>query len=153
MIKLGLILSLLGGVSLENESSQIRGHSHVLIIGEPGTGKSVLLKETATLADRSFFTNGIGTSSAGLSVSYFKEGKDWMVEAGALVLADNGICCIDELTLLTKKDEKSLLECMEQQTISSAKASVVGKFNARTTVIGACNPIRPGQKYDPDVDL
>ena len=71
-----------------------------------------------------------------------------MIEAGALVLADNGICCIDELTLLSKKDEKSLLEAMEQQTISSAKASVIGNFNARTTVICACNPIRQGQRYD-----
>lgn len=76
-----------------------------------------------------------------------------MIEAGALVLADNGVCCIDELTLLSKKDEKSLLECMEQQTISSAKASVIGKLNARTTVICACNPITPGQRYDADVDL
>ena len=76
-----------------------------------------------------------------------------MIEAGALVLADNGVCCIDELTLLSKKEEKSLLESMEQQTISSAKASVIGKLNARTTVICACNPIRPGQKYDEDLDL
>ena len=104
MVKLGLILALLGGVSMDNENSRIRGNSHVLLIGEPGTGKSVLLKEIAKLADRSFFTNGIGTTSAGLSVSYFKEGGDWMIEAGALVLADNGICCIDELTLLNKKD-------------------------------------------------
>ena len=79
MIKLGLILALLGGVSLENESSKIRGQSHVLLVGEPGTGKSVLLKETAKLADRSFFTNGIGTTSAGLSVSYFKDGGDWTI--------------------------------------------------------------------------
>lgn len=67
----------------------------MLLIGEPGTGKSVLLKEAASLAERSFFTNGIGTSSAGLSVSYYKDGADWAIEAGALVLADNGVCCID----------------------------------------------------------
>lgn len=60
---------------------------------------------------------------------------------------------IDELTLLAKKDEQSLLEAMEQQTISSAKASVVGKFNARSTVIAACNPITPGQKYNNEIDL
>lgn len=70
-----------------------------------------------------------------------------------MVLADNGVCCIDELTLLSKKDENSLLEAMEQQTVCSAKASVVGKLNARTTVICACNPITPNQRYDPGLDL
>jgi DNA helicase MCM9 len=100
---------LLGGVSLQNEQTKIRGQSHVLLVGEPGTGKSVLLKEAANLAERSFLTNGIGTSSAGLSVSYVKDGSDWSIEPGALVLADNGVCCIDELTLLSKKDENSLL--------------------------------------------
>ncbi len=67
----------------------------MLLIGDPGTGKSVLIQEAYALAERSFFTNGIGTSAAGLSVSYYKEGNDWMIEAGALVLADNGVCVID----------------------------------------------------------
>lgn len=78
-IKLGLILSLLGGVSYKNENSKLRGQSHVLLIGDPGTGKSVLIQEASSLADRSFFTNGIGTSSAGLSVSYYKDGNDWTI--------------------------------------------------------------------------
>ena len=112
-IKLGLILALLGGVSYKNENSRLRGQSHVLLIGDPGTGKSVLIQEASNLSDRSFFTNGIGTSSAGLSVSYYyKDGNDWTIEAGALVLADNGVCVIDELTLLAKKEEQSLLEAM-----------------------------------------
>lgn len=147
------MLGMLGGVSLHNEQTRIRGQSHILLVGEPGTGKSVFLKEAANLAERSFFTNAIGTSSAGLSVSYTKDGPDWIIEPGALVLADNGVCCIDELTLLSKKDENSLLEAMEQQTVSSAKASVVGRLNARTTLICACNPITASQKYDPELDL
>ncbi len=69
------------------------------------------------------------------------------------MLSDNGVCCIDELTLLPKKEEKSLLEAMEQQTVSSAKASVIGKLNARTTVIAACNPITLNQKYDDELSL
>lgn len=76
----------------------------MLLVGEPGTGKSVLLKEAAKISERSFFTNAIGTTSAGLSVSHFKSGSEWTAEAGALVLADNGVCCIDELTLLSKND-------------------------------------------------
>ncbi len=79
IIKLGLLLGLLGGVSYKNENTKIRGQSHVLLIGEPGTGKSVLIREVAQLAERSFFTNGIGTSSAGLSVSYYKDGPDWTI--------------------------------------------------------------------------
>lgn len=86
-------------------STRIRGQSHLLLVGEPGTGKSVLLKAAADLSERSFFTNGISSSTAGLTVSHIRCGNEWMIEAGALVLADNGVCCIDEINLMAVKDQ------------------------------------------------
>lgn len=139
-IKLGILLSIIGGVREDVGSLHLRGHCHCLLLGEPGTGKSDLLREACKLISRGVYTNAIGASKAGLTLSAVKEGNDWMLEAGALVLADCGICALDDLSFLNKEDLSEIYECMENQTISVAKAGMVCTVNTRTTIIAACRP-------------
>lgn len=139
-IKLGLLLCAIGGMREEISGLRLRGHCHCLLVGEPGTGKSQLLREACMLHLRGVSTSAIGASIAGLTVSAVKEGSEWMLEAGALVLADCGICCIDDLSSLAKEDLRDIYESMESQTISVAKAGMVCQVNARATIIGACRP-------------
>ncbi|KAL4487560.1 hypothetical protein ABPG72_017349 [Tetrahymena utriculariae] len=153
-IKLAVLLCLIGGVSRIENNTRIRGQCHMMLVGEPGTGKSQILKYATKLSNRSVFTTGIGSTSAGLTVSFTKEqGGEWIMEAGALVLADMGVCCIDEFNLIKKGDHDSVLEAMEQQTISASKAGITSKLNSRTTILAACNPILPGQRYQTSVDI
>jgi len=86
----------------------------MLIIGEPGTGKSTILQFASQLSQRVVKSNGVGASSAGLTLGFIREGPEWSVEAGALVLADMGICCIDEFNHIKKQDQACILEAMEQ---------------------------------------
>jgi DNA helicase MCM8 len=145
LVKAGLALALFGGcekfVSQKSKVS-IRGNPHVLIVGDPGLGKSQMLVALNQIAPRSVYVCGSYSSTSGLTVTLMKEAGsgDFALEAGALVLGDQGICAIDEFDKMGA-DYQSLMEAMEQQSISIAKAGIVCTLPARTSVIAAANPV------------
>ena len=142
--KEALALQLFGGVTkIMDDGTRIRGDIHIALIGDPGTAKSQILRYMALLAPRGIYTSGKSSSAAGLTAAAVKdefgEGR-WTLEAGALVLADKGLACIDELDKMTDQDRSSIHESLEQGTISVAKAGITATLQSRCAVLGAANP-------------
>ncbi|CAH8543627.1 unnamed protein product [Schistosoma rodhaini] len=121
-------------------STHIRGNPHILLIGDPGTAKSVLLRGCTSLCDRAVLTTATGTTAAGLTATAIRDSTGWTLDAGALVLADGGLCAIDEFTALHGVHRAAVHEAMEQQTISLAKAGLMARLNCRCSVLAAANP-------------
>uniref|UniRef100_A0A7S2ZNK1 DNA helicase n=1 Tax=Rhodosorus marinus TaxID=101924 RepID=A0A7S2ZNK1_9RHOD len=148
LVKAGILLTLLGG-SQKPETTEVcvRPDIHCLIVGDPGLGKSQLLKATTNVAPRGIYVCGNTSTTAGLTVTMVKESgsNDYFLEAGALVLGDEGICCIDEFDKMGS-EHQALLEAMEQQTVSIAKAGMICNLKTKTSVVAAANP--RGGHYD-----
>lgn len=140
-IKKAIAAQLFGGVpKIYPDGTRVRGDIHILLIGDPGTAKSQLLKYVANLAPRAIYTSGKGASAAGLTAAVIRTEDGWALEAGVLVLADKGIACIDEFDKMREDDRRAIHEALEQQTVSIAKAGIVATLNARTSVLAAANP-------------
>jgi len=142
-VKEALVLQLAGGVQKRYKDGIVsRGDIHILLVGDPGAGKSQILKRIGVISPKGRYVSGKGASGAGLTAAVVKDEflGGWSLEAGALVLANNGICCIDELDKMSKDDRSAMHEALEQQTVSISKANIQATLLARTTVLAAANP-------------
>ncbi len=140
-IKEAIMYLLFGAVFKQLPDITIRGDMNVLLVGDPGTAKSQMLQYVSRIAPRGLYTSGRGTTAAGLTAAVLREkGGGMSLEAGALVLADKGVACIDEIDKMRPEDRVAIHEAMEQHTVSVAKGGIVARLNARTALLAAANP-------------
>ncbi|HLC37206.1 MAG TPA: minichromosome maintenance protein MCM [Candidatus Nanoarchaeia archaeon] len=159
-VKEAIILQLMGGVKKrKDDGTTIRGDLHILLVGDPGAAKSSILSFVSQAAPKARFISGKGTTGAGLTASVIKDEflRGYALEGGALVLANGGICCIDELDKMSTEDRSAMHEALEQQRVSIAKANIQATLRAETTVLAAANPkfgrFDPYESISKQIDL
>ncbi len=150
-IKEAVLLQLFGGVAhVQADGTRIRGDIHILLVGDPSVAKSQLLKYIAQLVPRAKYVSGKGTTTAGLTATVVRDEEfmgGWVLEAGAMVLCNKSVICIDEFDKMSKEDQIAMHEALEQQTISIAKASIVATLPAQVAVLAGANP--KFSRFDP----
>ena len=153
LFKEAILLLIVGSTQrILSDGSKIRGDINVFLVGDPGTAKSEMLKFCARIAPRGLYTSGRGSTAAGLTAAVVRDTSGiFMLEAGAVVLGDQGLVCIDEFDKMRPEDRSALHEVMEQQSVSIAKGGIVATLNARTSILAAANPLFG--KYDPFKNL